>query len=59
MTLFIYGGMVQVIYSMALAGKIAPPRMKPFKVVQYSAIGSVGLIFVVYIMLRLQHLTSH
>jgi hypothetical protein len=56
MTLFIYGGMVQVIYSMALAGKMAPPRMKSFKIVQYSAIGSVGLIFVIYIMLRLQHL---
>ena len=59
MTLFIYGGMVQVIYSMALASKMAPPRMKAFKVIQYSALGSVGLIFVVYIMLRLQHLTSH
>jgi O-antigen ligase len=59
MTLFIYGGMVQVIYSMALARNIAKPRMKAFKVIQYSAIGSVGLIFVVYIMLRLQHLTSH
>ncbi|HEY2040538.1 MAG TPA: O-antigen ligase family protein [Edaphobacter sp.] len=59
MTLFIYGGMVQVIYSMALAKNMAKPRMNAFKVVQYSAIGSVGLIFVVYIMLRLQHLTSH
>ncbi|HEY0163043.1 MAG TPA: O-antigen ligase family protein [Edaphobacter sp.] len=56
MTLFIYGGMVQVIYRMALDQGIAPPRMKAFKIVQYSAIGSVFLIFVVYIMLRLQHL---
>ncbi|QNI36583.1 O-antigen ligase family protein [Edaphobacter albus] len=59
MTLFIYGGMAQVIYRMALAQDLAPPRMKPLKIVQYAAIGSVGLIFVVYIMLRLQHLTSH
>jgi hypothetical protein len=59
MTLFIYGGMVQVIYSMALARNIAKPRMKAIKIIQYSAMGSVGLIFVVYIMLRLQHLTSH
>jgi len=59
MTLFIYGGMVQVIYRMALIEKIAPPRMKPLKIVQYSAIGSIGLIFVVYIMLRLQHLGGH
>jgi hypothetical protein len=56
MTLFIYGGMVQVIYRMALAQDLVPPRMKVFKVVQYSAAGAVGLIFVVYLMLRFQHL---
>ena len=56
MTLFIYGGMVQVIYRMALAQNIAPPRLKAFKVAQYSAIASVGLVLVVYVMLRLQHL---
>lgn len=56
MTLFIYGGMVQVIYRMALAQELVPPRMKVFKVVQYSAIGAVGLIFVVYLMLRFQHM---
>lgn len=56
MTLFIYGAVVQVIYRMALTRQMAPPRMKAFKIVQYSAIGSVGLIFVVYIMLRLQHI---
>ncbi|MEG9434849.1 O-antigen ligase family protein [Edaphobacter sp. HDX4] len=59
MTLFIYGGMVQVIYGMAIDKNIAPARMRAFKVVQYSAIGSVGLILVVYLMLRFQHLTSH
>jgi hypothetical protein len=59
MTLFIYGGMVQVIYAMALSAGIAPPRMRAFKVVQYSALGSVGLILLVYLMLRFQHLTAH
>lgn len=59
MTLFIYGGMVQVIYGMAIAKNMTPPRMRPYKVVQYSAMGSVGLILLVYIMLRIQHLTSH
>ncbi|HTH52311.1 MAG TPA: O-antigen ligase family protein [Edaphobacter sp.] len=59
MTLFIYGGLVQVVYRMALVQNMVPPRMKAFKVVQYSAIGSVGLIFIVYIMLRLEHLTGH
>lgn len=56
MTLFIYGGLVQVIYRMALTQKMVQPRMKPLKIVQYSMIGSVGLIFIVYMMLRLQHL---
>jgi hypothetical protein len=56
MTLFIYGGMVQVIYRMALAQELVPPRMKAFKIVQYSAIGAVGLIIVVYLMLRAQHM---
>jgi hypothetical protein len=56
MTLFIYGGMVQVIYRMALNQDLAQPRMKVAKIAQYSAIWSVGLIFIVYIMLRIQHL---
>jgi hypothetical protein len=59
MTLFIYGGMVQVIYGMALDKGIVPARMRAFKVLQYAALGSVGLILLVYIMLRVQHLTSH
>jgi hypothetical protein len=56
MTLFIYGAMVQVIYRMALVQDLVPPRMRVFKIVQYSAIGAVGLIFVVYLMLRFQHM---
>lgn len=56
MTLFIYGGMVQVIYTMALNSGMVPARMRFYKVVQYSAAGSVGLIFLVYLMLRFQHM---
>ncbi|WP_035358838.1 O-antigen ligase family protein [Edaphobacter aggregans] len=56
MTLFIYGGMVQVIYRMALDQQLAPPRMNFYKVVQYSAAGAIGLILVVYIMLRVEHM---
>lgn len=59
MTLFIYGGMVQVIYRMALERGIAPASMRPFKVLQYSAVGSIVLILIVYLMLRFQHLVSH
>jgi hypothetical protein len=56
MTLFIYGGMVQVIYRWARDQGLAPPRLKTIKIMQYSAVGSVGLIFLVYIMLRVQHM---
>jgi hypothetical protein len=56
MTLFIYGGMVQVIYRMALAQGMVPPRMKAGKVLQYSFVGAIGLIIVVYVMLRAEHM---
>jgi hypothetical protein len=59
MTLFIYGGMVQVIYRWALDQALAPPRLKTLKIVQYSAVGAVGLIFVVYVMLRVEHMMGH
>lgn len=58
MTLFIYGGMVQSVYRMALTRGIAAPRLKPLKIAQYSAVASVVLIIIVYAMLRIQHLTG-
>jgi hypothetical protein len=58
MTLFIYGGMIQSVYRMALARGIAAPRLSPGKIAQYSAITSIGLIILVYVMLRVQHLTG-
>jgi hypothetical protein len=58
MTLFIYGGMAQVIYQMAVRKDMVSARMPFYKVVQYSAVCSVGLIFVVYLMLRFQHLAG-
>jgi hypothetical protein len=58
MTLFIYGGMAQVIYGMALQSNMVSGRMRTYKVVQYSAVCSVGLIVLVYLMLRFQHLAG-
>jgi hypothetical protein len=58
MTLFIYGGMVQVIYNMALGKDLVPSRMRSYKVAQYAAVWSVGLIFIVYLMLRFQHMAG-
>jgi len=56
MTLFIYGGMIQVVYQSALNQGFVPPRLAISRVIRLSAIAAVGLIAVVYIMLRLQHL---
>jgi O-Antigen ligase len=56
MTLFIYGGMVQVIYRMALDQGLVPERLPIPRVLRFSAIGVVALVTVVYIMLRLQNL---
>jgi hypothetical protein len=56
MTLFIYGGMIQVVYQIALNQELVPPRLAISRVIRLSTIAAVGLIAVVYIMLRLQHL---
>jgi len=56
MTLFIYGGMVQVLYRMALDQGLVPERMKLPRVMRFSAITAVILIAVVYVMLRIQNL---
>jgi O-Antigen ligase len=59
MTLFIYGGMVQVLYRMAFDQGLVPERMKLPRVMRFAAIGSVALIAVVYVMLRVQNLMRH
>jgi O-Antigen ligase len=56
MTLYIYGGMIEVVYRLALEKEIVRSRMPFPKVLRLSAIGAIGLLFVVYIMLRIQHL---
>ncbi|HEY8997230.1 MAG TPA: O-antigen ligase family protein, partial [Edaphobacter sp.] len=59
MTLFIYGGMVQVIYRWALDQNLAPAPMRLPKIAQYAAVIAVVLIALVYVMLRLEHLMGH
>jgi O-Antigen ligase len=59
MTLFLYGGMVQVIYELALKQGLVPARMGIPRVLRLSAIWVVALIAVVYIMLRVQNLMPH
>jgi O-antigen ligase len=59
MTLFIYGGMVEVVYQMALDHQLAPPRATFPRLIRLSAITAVALLLVVYIMLRIQHMLPH
>jgi hypothetical protein len=59
MTLFIYGGMVQVLYRMALDQGLVPERMKLPRVMRFSAVTAIILIAMVYVMLRLQNLMRH
>jgi hypothetical protein len=56
MALYIYGGISAVLYRMALDRGMVPPRMKIGRLMKFSAITSVGLIILVYIMLRIQHM---
>jgi hypothetical protein len=59
MTLFIYGGMVEALYQMALNQGFAPERMKLPRVLRFSAIGVICLVTLVYIMLRVENLMHH
>ncbi len=59
MLLFLYGGLAQVIYQMALTRGLVPARMRMGRAARLSLISSIGLILVVYVILRLQNLVSH
>jgi len=59
MSLFVYGGMAEVVYQLALQQGIAPARMRVAKLVRGTWVGVVGLLALVYIMLRVEHLMPH
>ena len=59
MALFLAGGMAEVIYRMGLEAGAVPPQMPWGRVLKFSAMTSVGLILVVYVILRLQRLMPH
>jgi len=52
MTFFLLGGMVQVVYEMALQRGMIAPRMRLLRVLQYTGGLAVSLIILMYIMLR-------
>jgi len=52
MTLFILGGMVEVIFEMALQREMIAPRMRLVRVAPYSGILAAALILLMYVLLR-------
>ena len=56
MTIYIYGGMTQVLFQMAVNRGFAPPTMKLTRLLWMSAVISVGLLTLVHIILRLKSL---
>jgi hypothetical protein len=56
-TLYLLGGMVEVIYEMALQRGMVAPRMRMSRVLPYAGYLAISLILLLYIMLRLVNLT--
>jgi O-antigen ligase len=56
-TLFLLGGMTEVIYETALQRGMVPPRMPMPKVLRQSGITAICLVVLMWIVLRVVHLT--
>jgi hypothetical protein len=52
MTLFLLGGMTEVMFEMAVRQNMIAPRMRLVKVLRYTTALSIGLIVMMYILLR-------
>lgn len=57
LTLYLLGGMVEVVYEMALRRNMVPPRLRFGRTAPYSAGLAAGLILLMYVMLRIVNLT--
>jgi hypothetical protein len=57
MTLFLLGGMVEVVYEMALRRGMIAPRLRLARVLPYSVAVAVLLVLMMYILLRTVNLT--
>jgi hypothetical protein len=56
MTYFLLGGMVEVVYEMALRRGMIAPRLPFTRVLPYAGILAVSLVLLMYIMLRITNL---
>jgi O-antigen ligase len=57
MTFFLLGGMVEVVYEMALQRGMIGPRLRLARVLSYAGILAIVLVLVLYIMLRIMNMT--
>lgn len=58
MTLFMIGGMAEVVYEMALTRGMIAPRMRMKRVLPYAGVLAVSLVVLMYIMVRILNLAS-
>jgi hypothetical protein len=56
LTLFLLGGMAEVLYQKALEKDMVPPRMRLAYLMRYTGVFAVALILVMYISLRILNL---
>jgi len=52
MTFFLLGGMIEVVFQMALERKMIAPRLRASRAVRYAGILAVSLVLLMYVMLR-------
>jgi hypothetical protein len=57
LTLFLLGGIAEVLYEMALQRGLVKRRLSMGRVLRYSAVMTVGLVLTVYVMLRIVNVT--
>lgn len=57
LTLFLLGGMVEVVYELALQRGMVGPRLPIIRTARYSAGLAIALVLVMYAMLRIVNLT--
>lgn len=55
MTVFVLGGIVEVIYQLAVQQGIAPAQMPMKKLMRVTFYAAIGLVTAVYLMLRVEH----
>jgi O-antigen ligase len=59
MSIFLYGGMIEVIYQLALKQGVAPVRMPIGRLLRVTLLVVFALLALVYIILRADHLIPH